>query len=50
MNKRLFLSPPHMGGNEQKYINEVFESNYIAPIDAYINKFEASVCDYSAIR
>ena len=30
LNKRLFLSPPHMGGNEQKYIDEVFKSNYIA--------------------
>ena len=45
--KRLFLSPPHMSGNEQKYIDEVFKSNYIAPIGAYINKFEASVCDYT---
>ena len=50
MNKRLFLSPPHMGGNEQKYINEVFESNYIAPIGAYINKFEASICDYTGTK
>ncbi len=36
-----------MGGNEQKYINEVFKSNYIAPIGAYINKFEQAICDYT---
>ncbi len=47
---RLFLSPPHMSGNEQKYIDEVFKSNYIAPIGAYINKFEASICDYTGAK
>ncbi len=50
MNKRLFLSPPHMGSNEQKYIDEVFKSNYIAPIGAYINKFEQSICDYTGTK
>ena len=47
---RLFLSPPHMGGNEQKYIDEVFKSNYIAPIGAYINKFEQAICDYTGTK
>ena len=32
MNKRFFLSAPHMNGNELKYIEKVFESNYIAPL------------------
>ena len=36
-----------MGGNEQKYINEVFESNYIAPLGAFVNKFEQSIRDYT---
>ena len=36
-----------MGGNEKKYIDAVFESNYIAPIGEYINKFEQSVIDYT---
>ena len=39
-----------MGGNEQKYIDEVFKSNYIAPIGAYIDKFEASICDYMGVK
>ena len=37
---RLFLSPPHMSGNEQKYIAEVFESNYIAPVGPHLARFE----------
>ncbi len=39
-----------MGGNEQKYIDEVFKSNYIAPIGAYINKFEQAICDYTGAK
>lgn len=48
MNKKLFLSPPHMGGNELNYIQKVFESNYIAPLGEYVNLFEKSICDYTS--
>jgi len=47
VNKRLFLSAPHMSGNELKYIEKVFESNYIAPLGEYVNKFEKSIKDYT---
>jgi len=46
-NKRIFLSAPHMSGNELKYIENVFESNYIAPLGEYVNKFEDSIKDYT---
>ena len=42
---RLFLSPPHMGGNELRYVQEVFASNYIAPLGAFVDRLEAMVCD-----
>ncbi len=38
-----YLSPPHMGKNELKYIKKVFKSNYIAPLGEYVNKFEESI-------
>jgi len=44
--QRLFLSPPHMSGKEQKYIDEVFQSNYIAPLGAFVDRFEQSIQDY----
>ncbi|MGJ8972242.1 UDP-N-acetylbacillosamine transaminase [Campylobacter coli] len=44
---RFFLSPPHMGGNELKYIEEVFKSNYIAPLGEFVNRFEESLKDYA---
>lgn len=50
MNKRLFLSAPHMSGNELKYIEKVFESNYIAPLGEYVNKFEESIINYTGTK
>ncbi len=47
MTKRLFLSSPHMSGKEQAYIAEVFESNYIAPLGEFVNRFEESIESYS---
>jgi len=47
---RLFLSPPHMSGNELKYIEKVFQSNYIAPFGEYIDKFEESVKEYTKTK
>jgi UDP-N-acetylbacillosamine transaminase len=35
-----------MSGNEQKYIDEVFKSNYIAPVGEFIDRFEESVKKY----
>lgn len=45
--ERIFLSAPHMTGNEQKYISEAFESNWIAPMGANVNQFEAEMAAYS---
>lgn len=36
-----------MSGNELKYIEKVFESNYIAPLGEYVNKFEDSIKEYT---
>ena len=40
---RIYLSPPHMSGKELKYIQEAFESNFIAPIGSFIDRFEESI-------
>ena len=47
---RLFLSPPHMSGKEQQYIAEVFESNYIAPLGTFVNRFEESIKSYTGTQ
>ncbi|MGG0670226.1 aminotransferase class I/II-fold pyridoxal phosphate-dependent enzyme [Lederbergia citrisecunda] len=46
MKSRILLSSPHMSGNEQKYINEAFETNWIAPLGPNVNAFEKELADY----
>jgi UDP-N-acetylbacillosamine transaminase len=36
-----------MSGKEQEYIAEVFESNYIAPLGAFVDRFEESIKEYT---
>lgn len=40
MKSKIWLSSPHMGGNELKYINEAFNTNWIAPLGPNVNQFE----------
>ncbi|HKV49580.1 MAG TPA: aminotransferase class I/II-fold pyridoxal phosphate-dependent enzyme [Gemmatimonadaceae bacterium] len=37
---RIFLSPPHMGELEQKYVAEAFASNWIAPLGPHVEAFQ----------
>lgn len=40
MNNKIWLSSPHMGGNEQKYVNEAFDANWVAPLGPNVDGFE----------
>lgn len=44
--EKIWLSSPHMGGEELKYIHEAFEQNWIAPLGPNVNEFEKSLEDY----
>lgn len=43
---RIYLSRPHMSGNEERRVAEAFASNFIAPLGPQLDAFEASVRDY----
>lgn len=43
MTDKIWLSSPHMGGNEQKYIHEAFAENWIAPLGPNVNGFESDI-------
>lgn len=43
---RIYLSRPHMSGNEERRVAEAFASNFVAPLGPQLDAFEASVCDY----
>lgn len=40
MNSKIWLSSPHMGGNELKYIHEAFDANWVAPLGPNVDGFE----------
>lgn len=40
MSTKIWLSSPHMGGNELKYIHEAFDSNWVAPLGPNVGGFE----------
>lgn len=43
---KIWLSSPHMGGTEQKYVDEAFAQNWIAPLGPNVNGFEKAIEDY----
>lgn len=46
MNNRIWLSSPHMGGREQKYVQEAFDTNWVAPLGPNVNGFELDLENY----
>jgi len=45
-NVKIWLSSPHMGGTEQKYIQEAFDANWVAPLGPNVNGLEQDLESY----
>ena len=43
MKPKIFLSTPHMGGHELKYIQEAFEQNWVAPLGPNVDALEQEI-------
>lgn len=43
METKIWLSSPHMGGGEMKYIQQAFDENWIAPLGPNVNGFETDL-------
>jgi len=43
---KIWLSSPHMGGTEQKYINEAFKANWVAPLGPNVDGLERDIETY----
>jgi dTDP-4-amino-4,6-dideoxygalactose transaminase len=43
---KIWLSSPHMGGTEQNYIKEAFDSNWVAPLGPNVTGFENDLETY----
>lgn len=45
--KRIFLSTATIHGEEQKFIQEAFDTNWVAPLGPNVNKFEEEMAAYT---
>ena len=50
MANRIFLSPPCMGGGEQRYVEDAFATNWIAPSGPHIDQFENEMAAYVGVQ
>lgn len=50
MNKKIWLSSPHMGGKEELYVKEAFDTNWIAPLGPHVDGFEKDLVNYTGTK
>lgn len=48
-NKRIYLSSPTMHGEEQQFVKEAFDTNWVAPLGPNVNVFEKELAEYVGI-
>ncbi len=46
-NDKIWLSSPHMSGNEMKYIDEAFRNNHVFPLGPNVSGLEADLCRFT---
>lgn len=46
MKPKIWMSSPHMSGNERKFIDEAFDTNWIAPLGPNVTGFENDIQEY----
>lgn len=50
MSNRIFLSSPTMHGDEQKFIKEAFDSNWVAPLGPNVDAFEREIAEFVGVK
>ncbi len=48
--KRILLSSPTMHGEEQQFVKEAFDTNWIAPLGANVDGFENEMAEYVGVK
>lgn len=48
--ERVFLSSPTMHGEEQKYVKEAFDTNWVAPLGKNVDEFEKEMAAYVGVK
>ena len=47
---KIYLSSPHMSGNEETFIREAFRTNWVAPLGPHVDAFERELATYLAVN
>ena len=47
--KKIYLASPTMHGEEQKYVREAFDTNWVAPLGPNVNAFEQEIAEYVGV-
>ncbi len=50
MSKRIFLSSPTMHGEEQVFVKEAFDTNWVAPLGKNVDCFEKEMAEYIGVK
>ncbi|MBL0356310.1 MAG: aminotransferase class I/II-fold pyridoxal phosphate-dependent enzyme [Chitinophagaceae bacterium] len=50
MKEKIWLSSPHMGGNEQLYVQQAFDTNWIAPLGPHVDGFEKDLAMFTGTK
>lgn len=50
MSSKIWLSSPHMGGGEMKYVTEAFDTNWVAPLGPNVNGFEKELAHFLGVE
>ena len=50
MKNKIWLSSPHMGGMEMKYVQEAYDTNWVAPLGPNVNGFEQDIINYTGCK
>ena len=49
-NNKIYLSSPHMGDAERRYVTDAFDTNWIAPLGPHVNAFEEVLAQYTGVQ
>lgn len=46
---KIWLSSPHMGGREEVYVKDAFDTNWIAPLGPHVDQFEKDLAQFTGV-
>jgi dTDP-4-amino-4,6-dideoxygalactose transaminase len=50
MNDRIWLSSPHLGEEERKFVQQAFDTNWIAPLGPHVDGLEEDLCQFTGAK